>query len=178
LINHLNTTSPSHGINVRVTHANDPVPQVPFKVLGHTDLWPEYYISKPTNQSVTIGDISILAGSEFLKGSTGQMPKDITSHGWYFNQISACANGTFLEGEYPSSTDVQAVVSWMESTGWWMVDNIFNLGNSALSTALELIGIRGAPKIPSPTTIFPKDSLSSLLAGKRPRLLGEIEEST
>jgi hypothetical protein len=108
--------------------------------------------------------MKIIESSEISNGNNGQEIPNVESHGWYFNAISACANGTWLEGGLPSSEDFTDVaISWMESTSWTLVDWIFNMGNTALNTSAGMIGV-SAPKIPSPTTMFTKDALGNLMS--------------
>jgi len=68
---------------------------------GHADIFPEYYISIPPTQSVTAQGITVVDRSDASKGSAGQTTKALEARGWYFNSVSACANGTWLEGGLP-----------------------------------------------------------------------------
>jgi hypothetical protein len=95
------------------------------------------------------------------------MPKSIEAHNWYFNSITACASGTWLEGEMPSNEDFAGIaVGFLENWAFGMVDSIWNSANdalgNALGTALGWIGIQAnpKPKLPSPTTLLPKDALT------------------
>jgi hypothetical protein len=120
---------------------------------------------------VKIQDINILNANEYLKGSAGQMPKNIESHTWYFNSITACAVGTWLEGELPSNEDFAGIaVGFLENWAWGMVDSIWNTANDVLGKALGYIGINAKPKIPSPTVLIPQEyrkDLVSWLTGNR-----------
>jgi len=92
-------TNQNKGGNFRTTHYDDPVPRLPPLLLGFRHISPEYYISTGNEVPVTASDITKLTGSINLFGNTGNIGSatDITAHGWYFNNISACDTSNSLE---------------------------------------------------------------------------------
>jgi len=78
------------GGNYRITHFNDPVPNVPPIIMDFAHVSPEYYINKKNNDHVGVGDIQIFEGGKNLKGNAAWLVTDILAHLWYFNGISKC----------------------------------------------------------------------------------------
>ncbi|KAJ4286232.1 hypothetical protein N0V90_013266 [Kalmusia sp. IMI 367209] len=72
------------GGNFRITHWNDPVPNIPPIIMNFAHVSPEYYINKANNQNVGIGDFKIFEGSMNLKGNAAWIVTDILAHLWYF----------------------------------------------------------------------------------------------
>ena len=46
---------------------------------------------------MTAGDITELTGSINLAGNTENTNEDLSAHGWYFNNITACDTSNSLE---------------------------------------------------------------------------------
>ena len=92
-------TNQDKGSNFRTTHYDDPVPRLPPLILGFVHISPEYYISTGNEIPVTANDITELTGSVNFLGNTGNLGSvtDLTAHGWYFNNISACDTSNSLE---------------------------------------------------------------------------------
>ncbi|KAF2092227.1 alpha/beta-hydrolase [Saccharata proteae CBS 121410] len=79
------------GQNWRITHYNDPVPQLPPIILGFVHVSPEYWITSGNNATVTAEDIKgPINGSVNFSGNTGKVSLDIDAHLWYFNRIASC----------------------------------------------------------------------------------------
>ncbi|BDD60403.1 hypothetical protein MPDQ_000811 [Monascus purpureus] len=84
-------TSQSGGTTYRVTHTDDPVPKLPPKNLGFSQPSPEYWITSPTNESVTASDITVIEGIDSTAGNDGTPTGlDVDAHTFYFNHVSAC----------------------------------------------------------------------------------------
>lgn len=81
-------TSQSGG-NYRVTHYNDPVPNIPPIIMNFAHVSPEYYINKKNNQAVEASDFKIYEGILNLKGNAAWLLTDILAHLWYFSKFPA-----------------------------------------------------------------------------------------
>jgi pimeloyl-ACP methyl ester carboxylesterase len=80
----------TEGVNVRVTHTDDPVPRLPPIWLAYDHISPEYWIEQG-DVIVTASDIEVLYGIANIDGNAGQTDFNTTAHAWYFGHISACA---------------------------------------------------------------------------------------
>jgi len=122
----IQSSSPELGQTFKVTHLNDPVPDMPFTLLGHADFFPEYYISSPNGQPFTAKHISILEALIEGKGNLFQKPKDQEAHAFYMrdgSKISACYDGKWLGGKDPSQDLVnESIKTWVESTAAMMME--------------------------------------------------------
>jgi hypothetical protein len=138
------------GNNFRVTHLNDPIPDMPFTYLGHTDFYPEYFISTPNNQSVKATDISVLKAATGGKGCAAQSPKDFNAHSWYMNnQISQCYSGPWLGGPDPTPTEIDEMIkTWMEFTAVWMVEKGDDVQIKSLKWLTDLIPKKKPAELP------------------------------
>ena len=88
---HLADYITAQGHNYRFSHAKDPVPTLPPLLLGYVHISPEYYISSPTNVTVTPKDIEVLDGAVNFNGNTGEADlSHFDDHDWYFEQANAC----------------------------------------------------------------------------------------
>lgn len=95
------------GNEFRVTHFDDPVPQVPpsLDLLGgYRHLSPEYWLEIEgggnfSAEAVTLADFKVCVGSdnEDCNASTGTSAFDVAAHRWYFRNISACGSGFGLK---------------------------------------------------------------------------------
>lgn len=77
------------GVNVRVTHTDDPVPNLPPIWLLYRHISPEYWIQEG-DVNVTANDIEVLYGIENTDGNAGQSDFNTTAHQWYLGHITAC----------------------------------------------------------------------------------------
>ena len=102
--------------NHRVTHLNDPVPRVPYRINGYMHAGPEYSVTgphipnalaanlstlyKPDNMIVRPSDVIAIPGPENNKGNLGYNCTNPAMHGQYIGPISGCGNHNLvLEGE-------------------------------------------------------------------------------
>jgi hypothetical protein len=86
--------SPQLGKNYRMTHENDPVPQLPPAWIGYQHTSPEYWFAtgaNTTNLYVT-DEILVCEGieNEECNAGMGLVPIDGTAHNHYLGNISAC----------------------------------------------------------------------------------------
>ncbi|KAF9735429.1 hypothetical protein PMIN06_002587 [Paraphaeosphaeria minitans] len=80
------------GGNYRITHWNDPVPNIPPVLLGFAHVSPEYYINRPNGLAVRASDFRIYEGVVNLRGNAAWLVTDVLAHLWYFGAISiTCA---------------------------------------------------------------------------------------
>jgi len=86
--------APSLGENYRVTHVNDPVPQIPPMWLGYYHLSPEYWLAGGTDvtNEYAAGDVVVCegVGNRGCNIGTGVVPIDGTAHDHYLGDIGAC----------------------------------------------------------------------------------------
>ena len=85
------------GGNYRVTHYNDPVPQLPPTWLGFVHISPEYYIDRHNFVPVTASDIQSFEGDTETRGNAAWAWTDVLAHTWYFNSISQCFLSQLLD---------------------------------------------------------------------------------
>ena len=79
----------TEGVNIRITHADDPVPRLPPLWLSYSHIYPEYWIEQG-DVNVTTNDIEVLYGVANTDGNAGQADFNTTAHVWYFGHITAC----------------------------------------------------------------------------------------
>jgi hypothetical protein len=87
--------SPSLGINYRVTHKDDIVPNNPTTA-GYVHISPSYYISSGNTIPPTPSDIDVQEGTNITIPSDGLSDAQ-AAHDFYFNKISSC---------YPSACEI------------------------------------------------------------------------
>lgn len=91
---YVTSQAPSLGLNFRVTHVNDPVPQLPPTWIGYQQISPEYWLANGTSvtDNYEVGDVLICEGigNEDCNAGTGLVPIDGTAHDHYLGKISAC----------------------------------------------------------------------------------------
>lgn len=80
--------------NYRMTHLNDPVPQLPPTWIGYEHTSPEYWLSdgNATTEDYGTGDIVVCEGigNDGCNAGTGLLPIDGEAHNHYLGLISAC----------------------------------------------------------------------------------------
>ncbi|KAF1974427.1 alpha/beta-hydrolase [Bimuria novae-zelandiae CBS 107.79] len=75
------------GGNYRITHWNDPVPNIPPILMNFAHVSPEYYINRPNHQVVKATDFKIYEGATNMKGNAAWLFTDILAHLWYFGSF-------------------------------------------------------------------------------------------
>lgn len=83
-------TNQNRGGNFRVTHTNDPVPQLPSLHLDFVHISPEYWITSPDKVIPTVNDVKRLDGDINMEGNTGQTALNTDAHLWYFGPVAEC----------------------------------------------------------------------------------------
>ncbi|CAG8980583.1 hypothetical protein HYALB_00002581, partial [Hymenoscyphus albidus] len=91
---------PSLGSNYRVTHINDPVPQIIPDWIGYEHVSPEYWLStgNATTQTYTPSDIVVCegVGNDGCNTATGIIPLNTEAHNHYLGSVAACQGGLEL----------------------------------------------------------------------------------
>jgi hypothetical protein len=86
--------SPQLGGNYRMTHENDPVPQLPPTWIGNQHTSPEYWLTNGTDTTdVCAADQIVVCegiGNEECNAGTELVPIDGTAHDHYLGGISGC----------------------------------------------------------------------------------------
>ena len=96
---YVQSQSPTQGVNYRVTHAADLVPQVPPHALGGWDhYYPEYWITKVNGMPATV-DIAQVTGSLYVtSGNEGdpatflEILEGVPQHRYYLGAITSCVS--------------------------------------------------------------------------------------
>lgn len=87
--------SPAQGENFRMTHVNDPVPQLPPTWVGYQHTSPEYWLSggNATTEDYGAQDVVVCegVGNEGCNAGTGLVPIDGEAHNHYLGLIDACS---------------------------------------------------------------------------------------
>jgi len=85
------------GANYRMTHVNDPVPQLPPTEIGFQHTSPEFWLEggNATTDEYTAGEVWVCegVGNEGCNAGTGLVPIDGTAHDHYLGDIGACEGG-------------------------------------------------------------------------------------
>ncbi|AEO56237.1 hypothetical protein MYCTH_100838 [Thermothelomyces thermophilus ATCC 42464] len=79
------------GAEYRVTHADDPVPRLPPLCLNYRHTSPEYWIDPDDKDVVSIDEIRYCPGYSNTDCNGGTAGLDTSAHGWYFQNLSGCA---------------------------------------------------------------------------------------
>lgn len=86
--------APLLGGNYRMTHENDPVPQLPPTWIGYTHTSPEYWLTNGTDTTDVYGADEVVIcegiGNAECNAGTGLIPIDGTAHNHYLGNITAC----------------------------------------------------------------------------------------
>ncbi|KAJ5618961.1 hypothetical protein N7510_002945 [Penicillium lagena] len=93
-------TSQGSGQKYRVTHTDDEVPKVLYQasrtvlldviVPEYSQSSPEYWITSDDGVYPTTSDIQVIHGVDNTTGNLGQPGFDLTAHGWYMINTTAC----------------------------------------------------------------------------------------
>lgn len=86
------------GITARITHLDDPVPQIPpVEVFGYYHTSPEYWLSdgNATTVDYGVGDIVVCEGTDNTdcNAGTGILGFDTEAHMYYLDDTGACGTG-------------------------------------------------------------------------------------
>lgn len=86
--------APGLGGNYRMTHVNDPVPQLPPTWIGYQHVAPEYWLKggNATMDEYEVGDVVVCegVGNEECNAGTGLVPVEGEAHDHYLGDIGAC----------------------------------------------------------------------------------------
>lgn len=86
--------APSLGQNYRMTHLNDPVPQIPPSWIGYEHTSPEYWLSDGTDTTDDYQPSDVVVceglGNDDCNAGEGLIPIDGTSHSHYLGLIDGC----------------------------------------------------------------------------------------
>ncbi|OIW30011.1 lipase [Coniochaeta ligniaria NRRL 30616] len=87
--------SAQSGLEVRVTHLDDPVPRLPPLLFGYRHTSPEYWLSdgSATTTAYGVSDVKVCAGSANTDCNAGTGGLDIFAHLYYLGPISGCSSG-------------------------------------------------------------------------------------
>jgi hypothetical protein len=78
------------GGNYRVTHRNDPVPNLPLLIMGFVHVSPEYYIDAVNGAEVGAEDVWVYGGAVSFEGNGRWVGIDVEAHRWYFGRVYGC----------------------------------------------------------------------------------------
>lgn len=87
------------GLEVRVTHLDDPVPKLPPILFGYRHTSPEYWLSTGDAHTTayTAANVQVCAGTANTNCNAGTGGLDVDAHLYYLGPISACSpSGTPL----------------------------------------------------------------------------------
>ncbi|TVY87816.1 Lipase [Lachnellula willkommii] len=86
--------APAQGSNFRMTHENDPVPQLPPTLVGYQHTSPEYWLSggDALKDDYSSQDVVVCygVGNEACNAGTGLVPINGEAHDHYLGLIAAC----------------------------------------------------------------------------------------
>ncbi|TVY29314.1 Lipase, partial [Lachnellula hyalina] len=86
--------APAQGSNFRMTHVNDPVPQLPPTWVGYQHTSPEYWLSSGNDTTEDYGAQDVVVcegvGDEGCNAGTGLVPIDGEAHNHYLGLIDVC----------------------------------------------------------------------------------------
>ncbi|RKU43438.1 hypothetical protein DL546_005897 [Coniochaeta pulveracea] len=99
------------GLEVRVTHLDDPVPRLPPLLFGYRHTSPEYWLSDGTATTTSYGvaDVKVCAGSANVACNAGTFGLDVDAHLNYFEGIAGCSPDglPFRRSEEVSDADLE-----------------------------------------------------------------------
>ncbi|KAH7417606.1 lipase [Cadophora sp. MPI-SDFR-AT-0126] len=81
------------GVHYRVTHTDDPIPRYPGRILGFYHTSPEFWLSSgsATTTSYALSDIKVCTGTTNSNCNAGTSNIVLTSHSYYFQDVSVCS---------------------------------------------------------------------------------------
>jgi len=82
------------GAEYRVTHADDPVPRLPPILLNYRHTSPEYWIDLNDTDVANLDDVEYCPGYLNVQCNGGTKGLDMDAHGWYFQSLNGCSDGT------------------------------------------------------------------------------------
>lgn len=92
--NFVTAQAPSLGSNYRVTHTNDPVPQLIPDWIGYEHVSPEYWLSTgtATTESYETSEIVVCegVGNDGCNTATGIIPLNSEAHNHYLGNVATC----------------------------------------------------------------------------------------
>jgi hypothetical protein len=82
------------GGEYRITHTDDPVPRLPPILLNYRHTSPEYWIDGGSDGVVSLDEVDYCPGYSNINCNGGTKGLDMDAHGWYFQTLQGCSNGT------------------------------------------------------------------------------------
>lgn len=85
------------GLEIRVTHLDDPVPRLPPIIFGYRHTSPEYWLSTGDATTVNYGtaDVKVCTGNANTGCNAGTLGLDADAHNYYLGPIAGCGPGGF-----------------------------------------------------------------------------------
>jgi hypothetical protein len=89
----VNFVTAQPGLEVRVTHLDDPVPRLPPLLFGYRHTSPEYWLSDgiATTTSYGVADVKVCSGIANVDCNAGTFGLDVDAHLNYFEGIANCS---------------------------------------------------------------------------------------
>lgn len=83
------------GLEVRVTHLDDPVPRLPPLLFGYRHTSPEYWLDDGTATTTDYGvaDVEVCVGDANTQCNAGTGGLDVEAHLYYLGPICGCSGG-------------------------------------------------------------------------------------
>lgn len=90
-----NFVSAQSGLEIRVTHLDDPVPRLPPLLFSYRHTSPEYWLSNggATTTAYGVSDVKVCTGSANTDCNAGTGGLDIDAHLYYLGPITGCSSG-------------------------------------------------------------------------------------
>jgi len=90
-----NFVSAQAGLEIRVTHLDDPVPRLPPLLFSYRHTSPEYWLydGGATTTNYGVSDVKVCTGSANTACNAGTGGLDIDAHLYYLGPISGCSQG-------------------------------------------------------------------------------------
>lgn len=79
------------GLEVRLTHAADPVPRLPPMIANYRHTSPEYWFDEGDDDIVSLNEVKVCTGYASLKCNAGTLGLETADHGWYFQSLGGCS---------------------------------------------------------------------------------------
>lgn len=89
----VNFVTAQPGLEVRVTHLDDPVPRLPPLLFGYRHTSPEYWLSggSATTTNYGVADVKVCTGNANVACNAGTFGLDVDAHLNYFLGIANCS---------------------------------------------------------------------------------------